>query len=130
MATVQRLTKRVKDLEEWVKQNEVTGGPNGVLDAFAFVINEMRANAGTRMQAEQNFQQLRGFSFEFIQQHELDDEWNEFLEEKDKERQNAIQEQSPEEVPSLTEAEDGEEVGEEDTKGKKPSKKSNKEKKD
>ena len=61
MATVQRLTKRVKDLEEWVKQNEVTGGPNGVLDAFAFVINEMRANAGTRMQAEQNFQQLRGF---------------------------------------------------------------------
>ena len=47
-----------------------------------------------------------------------------------KEKENAVQEQSPEEVPSLAEAEDGEEVGEEDTKGKEPSKKSNKEKKD
>ena len=78
------------------------------------------------MQMEQNFNQIRSMAFEFIQQHELTDEWNEFL----KEKENAVQEQSPEEVPSLTEAEDGEEVGEEDTKGKEPSKNSNKEKKD
>ena len=63
---------------------------------------------------------FRNLAFEFIGQHELTEEWNEFLAEKEKE--NAVQEQSPEEVPSLTEAEDGEEVGEEDTKGKKSSK--------
>ena len=126
MANVQRLTKRVKDLEEWTKENEMTGGPNGVLDAFAFMVSEMRVAAQMRMQTEQNFNGLRSAAFEFIQQHELTDEWNEFL----KEKENAVQEQSPEEVPSLAEAEDGEEVGEEDTKGKKPSKKSNKEKKD
>ena len=127
MANVQRLTKRVKDLEEWTKENEMTGGPQGVLEAFAFMVSEMRMAAQMRMNTEQNFNGLRSAAFEFIQQHELTDEWNEFLKEKE---ENAVQEQSPEEVPSLAEAEDGEEVGEEDTKGKKPSKKSNKEKKD
>ena len=118
MANVQRLTKRVKDLEEWTKENEMTGGPNGVLDAFAFMVSEMRVAAQMRMNTEQNFNGLRSAAFEFIQQHELTDEWNEFL----KEKENAVQEQSPEEVPSLAEAEDGEEVGEEDTKESKPSK--------
>ena len=126
MANVQRLTKRVKDLEEWTKENEMTGGPQGILETFNFLINESRISAQMRIQSEQSFNGLRNAAFEFIQQHELTDEWNEFL----KEKENAVQEQSPEEVPSLAEAEDGEEVGEEDTKGKKPSKKSNKEKKD
>ena len=118
MANVQRLTKRVNELEEWVKENEMMGGPQGTLDTFNFLINEARTAGQIRMQMEQNFNQIRSMAFEFIQQHELTDEWNEFL----KEKENAVQEQSPEEVPSLTEAEDGEEVGEEDTKGKKPSK--------
>ena len=125
MANVQRLTKRVKDLEEWTKENEMTGGPQGILETFNFLVNETRMSAQLRINTEQSFNGLRSAAFEFIQQHELTDEWNEFLKEK-----NAVQKQSPEEVPSLTEAEDGEEVGEEDTKGKKPSKKSNKEKKD
>ena len=126
MANVQRLTKRVKDLEEWTKENEMTGGPNGVLDAFAFMVSEMRVAAQMRMNTEQNFNGLRSAAFEFIQQHELTDEWNEFL----KEKENAVQEQSPEEIPSLTEAEDGEEVGEEDTKESKPSKAKKSETKD
>ena len=125
MANVQRLTKRVKDLEEWVKENDMTGGPQGVLDTFTFLINETRMSAQVRTQMEQQVNNLRKLTFEFIQQHELIEEWNEFL----KEKENAVQKQATEEVPSLTEAEDGEEVGEKDTKGKKPSKKSNKEKK-
>ena len=128
MANNERLTKRVKKIEEWVKENEDVGGPQGTLETFNFLMNETRMSAQTRMQMDQQINKLRGLAFEFIQQHELTEEWNEFL--KEKEEENAVQEQSPEEVPSLTEAEDGEEVGEEDTKGKKPSKKSNKEKKD
>ena len=126
MANVQRLTKRVKDLEEWTKANEMTGGPQGVLEAFAFMVSEMRTAAQMRMQTEQTFNGLRNAAFEFIQQHELTEEWNEFLQEKE----NAVQEQSPEEVPSLTEAEDGEEVGEEDTKESKTSKESKEEPKE
>ena len=122
MANVQRLTKRVKDLEEWTKENEMTGGPQGILETFNFLVNETRMSAQLRINTEQSFNGLRSAAFEFIQQHELTDEWNEFL----KEKENAVQEQSPEEVPSLTEAKDGEEVGKGNTKRKKPSKKSKK----
>ena len=113
-------------MEEWVKANDMTGGPQGVLETFVLMVNETRASTNMRVQAVQQLNNLRALAFEFIEQHELTEEWNAFL----KEKENAVQEQSPKEVPSLTEAEDGEEVGEEDTKGKKPSKKSNKEKKD
>ena len=129
MANLQRLTERVKKMEEWVKENEDMGGPQGTLETFNFLVNETRMSAQMRTQMEQQINNLRSLAFEFIQQHELTDEWNEFLKEKEEEN-NAVQEQSPEEVPTLTEAEDGEEVGEEDSEGKKPSKKSNEEKKD
>ena len=119
MANVQRLTKRVNELEEWVKENDMTGGPQGILDTFTFLINETRMSAQLRTRMEQQVNNLRQLAFEFIQQHELTDEWNEFLKEK-----NAVQKQSPEEVPSLTEAEDGEEVGEEDSEGSETSKES------
>ena len=121
MANLQRLTERVKKMEDWVKENEDMGGPQGTLETFNFLVNETRMSAQVRTQMEQQINNLRSLAFEFIQQHELTEEWNEFLKEKEEEN-NAVQEQSPEEVPTLTEAEDGEEVGEEDTKGKKPSK--------
>jgi hypothetical protein len=74
-----------------------------------------------RTQINQQVQNLRALAFEFIEQHELTEEWNDFLKEKE---ENAVQEQSPEEVPSLTEAEDGEEVGKEDSEGSETSKES------
>ena len=126
MANVQRLTKRVKDLEEWTKENEMTGGPQGILDVFTHLVNEARGHFQRGTQADQAFQQLRQLVFEFVQQHELTSEWDEFV----KEKENAVQKQSPAEVPALTKAEDGKEVGKGNTKRKKPSKKSNKEKKD
>jgi hypothetical protein len=121
MANVQRLTKRVKDLEEWTKENEMTGGPQGILDTFVFLVNETRMSMQMRTQINQQVQNLRALAFEFIEQHELTEEWNDFLKEKE---ENAVQEQSPEEVPSLTEAEDGEEVGKEDSEGSETSKES------
>ena len=127
MANVQRLTKRVKELEEWIKANEMAGGPQGVLDTFIFLVNETRVSMQMRTQIDQQAGNLRALAFEFIQQHELTDEWNEFLKEKE---ENAVQKQSPEEVPSLTEAEDGEEVGEEDSEGSETSKESKEEIKD
>ena len=119
MANLQRLTKRVNEMEEWIKENEMTGGPQGVLETFVLMVNETRASTNLRVQAVNQLNNLRALAFEFIEQHELTEEWNEFLADKEK---DAVQEQSPEEIPSLTEAEDGEEVGEEDTKESKPSK--------
>ena len=125
MANVQRLTKRVKDLEEWIKENEMTGGPQGTLEVFTHLVNEARGHFQRATQTDQAFQQLRQFVFEFVHQHELAKEWDEFIKEKE---ENAVQEQSPAEVPALTEAEDGEEVGEEDSKGSKTSKEDSKKK--
>ena len=59
----------------------------------------------------QQFNQLRSYAFEFISDKGLADEWNDFLEEKN----NAVQEQETEEVPSREEAESGEEVGKENS---------------
>ena len=123
MANVQRLTKRVKDLEEWTKENEMTGGPKGILDTFVFLVNETRMSMQMRTQIDQQVGNLRALTFEFIQQHELTDEWNEFLKEKE---ENAVQEQSAEEVPLQEEAESGEEAVKAPKESKKESKKAKK----
>jgi hypothetical protein len=86
-------------------------------------VNEARGHFQRATQTDQAFHQLRQFVFEFVHQHELATEWDEFVKEKE---ESAVQKQSSAEVPALTKAEDGKEVGKGDSKGKKPSKKSKK----
>ena len=119
MANVQRLTKRVKDLEEWTKENEMTGGPQGILETFAYLVNEARRNAQRTAQTDQAFHQLRQLTFEFVKQHDLTEEWDDFVKEKE---EDAVQEQTTEEVPTREAPEDSEEVGEEDSEGSETSK--------
>ena len=106
MANNERLTKRVKKIEEWVAENEEMGGPKGYLDTMV-AMYQGNVNASQQMrQLDMQFQQLRAYAFEFIKEQKLDDDWNEFL----KEKENAVQEQQAEEVPLQEEAESGEEV--------------------
>ena len=106
MANNERLTKRVKKIEEWVAENENMGGPKGYLDTMvAMYQGNMQASQQLR-QIDMQFQQLRAYAFEFIEENELSDEWNDFLKEKD----NAVQEQQAEEVPLQEETESGEET--------------------
>ena len=107
MANLQRLTERVKKMEDWVKENESMGGPQGTLDTMSFLINETRMAAHVRAQTQAQVENLRGLAFQFIQQHELTEEWNDFLKEKE---ENAVQEQQTEEIPAQEEAEDSEET--------------------
>ena len=123
MANIQRLTERVKKMEEWVKENDMTGGPQGVLETFVLMVNETRASTNIRVQAVQQLNNLRALAFEFIEQHELTEEWNAFLKEKE---ENAVQEQSAEEVPLQEEAESGEEAVKAPKESKKESKKAKK----
>ncbi len=106
MANNERLTKRLKKIEEWVAENESMGGPKGYMDTLVSLYNgNMRLGAEAQKMGNE-FNRLRTFAFEFIEKNELTEEWNEFLEEKD----NAVQEQQAEEVPAQEEAESGEEV--------------------
>ena len=114
MANVERLTKRVKELEEWTKANEMTGGPNGVLDTFIFLLNGMKQAQNQQTAAGQQLQQFRGLAFEFIEEHKLGDEWNEFIKEKDDKKE--VPEEEPESEEISEENAEGDETSKQETK--------------
>ncbi len=118
-ANLERLKKRIKTLEEWVDENEAIGGPEGTLDTVNYLISRQRQAEGM----QQHLNQLQQYLQEYLNETESMDQWNEFIQTKEGER-NAVQEQSPEEIPPLEEAENGEEVGEEDSEGSKASEES------
>ena len=117
MASNERLTKRVKKVEDWVKENEEMGGPKGYLDTMVALINSTRDAQNQTNQIGMNMQRLQSLLNEFLNEQELGEEWNKFLEEKD-----AVQKQSTEEVPIRDESETSEEVSEEDAEGDKTTK--------
>ena len=70
---------------------------------------------------QNHLNQLQQYLQGFLNDEKLMDKWNEYILEKEN---NAVQEQSPEEIPPREEAEDGEEVGEEDSEGSEASEES------
>ena len=108
-ANLERLKKRIRTLEDWVDENESTGGPEGTLDTFNYLISKTRQTE--QMQGHLN--QLQQYLQMFLGENELMDKWNEFVQEKE----NAVQEQSTAPLDAREQAEDGEEVGEEDPEG-------------
>ena len=111
MANLERLTKRVKKLEEWIEENEDMGGPKGLLETMSFLVNEARVNANGAQRMQQQFAQFRDLAFEYFRENDLEESWDKFLEEKD----NAFQEQETESLPVRDESEASEGVREEDT---------------
>ncbi len=116
-ANLERLKKRIKTLEEWVDENEAIAGPEGTLDTVNYLISRQKQTEAMQNHLNQLQQYLQGF----LNDNELMEKWNEYIMEKEN---NAVQEQSPEEIPPREEAEDGEEVGEEDSKGSETSEES------
>ena len=110
MANLERLTKRVKSIEKWIEENEETGGPQGILETMALLVNETRNNAGHAQKMSNQFTQFRDLVFEFLQQKEMTEDWDKFLGEKE----DAVQEQETESVPVRDEPEASEGVREED----------------
>ena len=108
MASNERLTKRVKKIEDWVKENEEMGGPKGVLDTVVALINSTRDSQNQANRIGMNMQRLQALLNEFLVEQELGEEWNKFLEEKE----DAVQEQQTEEVSVQEQAEGGEEASE------------------
>ena len=87
-------------------ENEEMGGPKGYMDTMVSMY-QGNVNAAQQLrQINEQFQQLRAYAFEFIEENKLGDEWNEFLKEKD----NAVQKQETEEVPQQEKAESGKEA--------------------
>ena len=104
MANNERLTKRVKFLEDWVAENEDMGGPKGHLDTMVWLLNLVKGNQEQFNMVNQQFNDLRQLTFEFMREQDLEKEWDEFVQEK----QNAVQEiqQEAEEVSESSTSEE------------------------
>ena len=104
MANNERLTKRVKYLEDWVAENEDMGGPKGHLDTMVWLLNLVKGNQEQFNMLNQQFNDLRQVTFEFMKEQDLEKEWDEFVQEK----QNAVQEiqQEAEEVSESSTSEE------------------------
>ena len=118
-ANLERLKKSIKTLEEWVDENEAIAGPEGTLDTVNYLISRQRQAEGM----QNHLNQLQQYLQEYLNETESMDQWNEFIQTKEGEK-NAVQEQATEEVPPLEEAKDGEEVGEENPEGSETSEES------
>ena len=115
MANNERLTKRVKKIEEWMAENEEMGGPKGYLDTMVLLVNETRRSQTNHAQLTQSFNSLKGLLDKFLVENDMGEDWNKFLEDEE----NAVHEQQTEEVSVQEQAEGSEETSEAPKKEKK-----------
>jgi hypothetical protein len=101
MAKIERLTKRVREMEKWIDENE--GGPT--LNNMNYLLDMLRNASQQVMQLEQNFNTQRQLLGEYLGDRDLMQDWDDWLKEKD-----AIQKQQTEEVSVQEEAEGSEET--------------------
>ena len=102
MANVDRLTKRVKNIEKWIDEN----GNGETVSNYNFLLNSYRTEVNNHIQSRNEMDMCRNLLQEFLTGKELMDDWNEFIKEKD----NAVQEQQAEEVSVQKEAESSKEA--------------------
>jgi hypothetical protein len=125
MVTLKRMEKRMNVVEEWVKDFEKGTGPAQTLDNLNWLVGQCRTmgaqmqqmgqqNQELMTQLQQNHQLLQ----EFLDEKELVMDWQIFVEEKQKEADDAVQEQETESMDVQEQAGDGEEMGKGDPKGK------------
>ena len=75
---------------------------------MVWLLNLVKGNQDQFNMLNQQFNDLRQLTFEFMKEQDLEKEWDEFVQEK----QNAVQEQQAEEVSVQEQAESSEEVSE------------------
>ncbi len=76
---MERLTKRVKKMEEWIADNEDTGGPAGTLETFNYLLNEIRRMGQEGQHHQSAYGQMRQLTFKFLEEKKLESEWDEFV---------------------------------------------------
>ena len=111
----------MNEIEQWMKNFEKGTGPAQTMENMNFLVGQTRM-LGEQMQQlqKQNMEmnQILQDNHEMLQEYlEKEDmvlSWQSFLENKNKERQDALQEQEAESVSARKEAKDSEKMGEKD----------------
>jgi hypothetical protein len=105
MANNERLTKRVRKMEEWIAENE--GGPT--LTSFVYLVDALKNTSDRLQECERAFNNQRNLMGQYFTEKETMEDWNEWLQEQEKNK-DAVQKQQTEEVSVQEEAEGGEEA--------------------
>ena len=92
-------------MENWIADNE--GGPT--LNNMNYLITSLHNTTEYAQNVERQLNALQGLQQEFLTERELLKNWNEWLKQKEDEK-NAVQEQQTEEVSVQEEAESSEET--------------------
>ena len=102
MANNERLTKRVKKIEEWLEEN----GSGPTLFNMNWLIEVIRNDNEQMARLNHETNTFRQLFAEFMEEKDLEQDWNRWLQEKD----DAVQKQQTEEVSVQEEAESSEEA--------------------
>lgn len=102
MANNERLTKRVKKIEEWLEEN----GSGPTLFNMNWLIEVIRNDNEQMARLNHETNTFRQLFAEFMEEKDLEQVWNIWLQEKD----DAVQKQQTEEVSVQEEAESSEEA--------------------
>jgi len=93
---MERLTKRVKEMEKWIAENE--GGPT--LNNMNYLITSLHNTTEYAQNMEKQFNAQRNLMAEFFGLEDLTEKWNEFLQKKQEDEENL-------KIPLPTEKRDG-----------------------
>ena len=121
MATVKRLEKRLEAVEQWAKDLERGSGPAQTMENMNWLVGQTRMLGDRLTQAEQAvgemqnaLQQNNDILQAFLDKNDMIPDWQLYIEELQKEQEDAVQESEAESLDVQEQAEDGEEVGEGD----------------
>ena len=118
---MKRLEKRLEAVEAWAKDLDRGSGPAQTMDNMNWLVGQTRLLGDRLQEAEKAVGQMQGAIQQnndilqaFLDKHDMIPDWQLYLEELQKEAEDADEKPEAEEVSSREEAEAGEEVGKED----------------
>ena len=121
MANMKRLEKRLEAVEQWAKQLEQGAGPAQTMENMNWLVGQTRMLGDRLTQAEQAVGEMQGALQQnneilqaFLDKNDMIPDWQLYIEELQKEQENAVQESETESLDVQEQTEDGEEVGEGD----------------
>ena len=113
MANMKRLEKRLEAVEQWAKQLEQGAGPAQTMENMNWLVGQTRMLGDRLTQAEQAVGEMQGALQQnneilqaFLDKNDMIPDWQLYIEELQKEQENAVQESSTEEVSVQEQAED------------------------
>ncbi len=121
MATQKRIEKRLGLVEEWIKGFQNETGPRQTMENMNWLVGQTRMLGERLTGAEQAagemqnaIQQNSQIVQKFVEDNDLVRDWQMYLEELQKENEDAVQESEAKSLDVQEQAEDGKEVGEGD----------------